>query len=120
VTLRKDGDERLYAIEESAAAPPFALMRFAGYDSPEAVKALNGAELLVSREDAAPLQPGEFYVEDLKGLAVIAGGDSTGGFTISVGGVDKQSDYTDKMNLTIGDNGTAGDKGANGTGFKNP
>jgi len=79
-TLRQDGKERQLAIEESDASGPIVLMRFAGFRSPEAARALTGAELLVSREEAAPLQPGEFYVEDLKGLAVCAaeGGDTLG------------------------------------------
>ena len=72
VILRQDGKERLLNIEESAASGSFVLMRFTGYNTPEAARALSGAELLVSREDAAPLQSGEFYVEDLKGLAVYA------------------------------------------------
>ena len=72
--LRQGGQERLLDIEESAAAGAILVMRFAGCSSPEAAKALRGAELLVGRENAAPLQPGEFYVEDLKGLTVIAGG----------------------------------------------
>ena len=76
VTLRRDGAEKMVTIEESAAMPPFVLMRFAGCNSPEAAKAMNGAELLVSREDAAPLRADEFYVEDLKGLAVFAAGDA--------------------------------------------
>ena len=71
-TLRQDGKERQLAIEENAVAGPIVLMRFAGFHSPEAAKVLNGAELLVSREEAAPLRPGEFYVEDLKGLPVFA------------------------------------------------
>ena len=78
VTIRQDGKERLLNIEESSAisgtrnAGSTLVMRFAGYDSPEAVKALHGAELLVDRKNAAPLQLDEFYVEDLKGLAVRA------------------------------------------------
>jgi len=72
VTLRRDGKEQSLAIEETAAIPPAVAIRFAGCDTPEAAKSLRGAELLVSREDAAPLQSGEFYVEDLKGLLVIA------------------------------------------------
>ena len=76
-TLRHDGKEQSLAIEEAVplgrpASPPAVAMRFAGYHTPEAAKALHGAELLVSRKDAAPLQSGEFYVEDLKGLAVSA------------------------------------------------
>jgi 16S rRNA processing protein RimM len=71
-TLRQGGKESVLAIEESAPNPPVIIIRFAGFHSPEAVKALAGAELIVSREEAAVLKTGEFYVEDLKGLAVIA------------------------------------------------
>ena len=47
------------------------MIRFAGVDSPEAAAALKGAEIIVPRENAAPLKEGEFYVEDLKGLEVV-------------------------------------------------
>jgi 16S rRNA processing protein RimM len=70
-TLRLDGNERVLAIEESAPSLPVVVMRFAGFNSPEEAKTLAGAELIVSREEAAALKPGEFYVEDLKGLAVL-------------------------------------------------
>jgi 16S rRNA processing protein RimM len=70
VTVSKDGKERVLKIEESSSAPPVALMRFSGIDSPEAAKALNGAQLLAGREQASPLDASEFYIEDLKGLAV--------------------------------------------------
>jgi len=72
VIVSKDGKEQLLQIEENAPSPPSALIRFAGIESPEAAKALNGAQLLASREQAAPLKKGEFYIEDLKGLTVIA------------------------------------------------
>jgi len=79
VTLRQNERERIMDIEESSSVPPAMIMRFAGFNSPEEAKALTGAELLVAREDAAPLRPGEFYVEDLKGLAVVsASGDRAG------------------------------------------
>jgi 16S rRNA processing protein RimM len=70
-TLRQNGKESVLAIEESAPKPPVIIIRFAGFHSPEAAKALAGAELIVSREEAAVLKTGEFYVEDLKGLAVL-------------------------------------------------
>jgi 16S rRNA processing protein RimM len=73
--LRQGGKEQTLAIEESVPVPPAAALRFAGFHSPEAAKTLGGAELLVSREDAAPLEPGEFYVEDLKGLVVLFADD---------------------------------------------
>ena len=71
-TLRKEGKERVLGIEESSAAGSALVIRFTGYDSPESVKELQGMELLVNRENAAPLKPGEFYVEDIKGLEAVA------------------------------------------------
>jgi len=75
VIVSKDGKEKLYQIEESAPSPPAVLMRFAGIDTPEEAKALNGAQLLASRGQAAPLGEGEFYVEDLKELPVLSDKD---------------------------------------------
>jgi 16S rRNA processing protein RimM len=72
-TLRHNGKEQSLTIEETAAIPPAVAIRFAGCDTPEAAKALHGAQLIVDRKNAAPLQPGELYVEDLKGLAVNEG-----------------------------------------------
>ena len=71
VIICKDGKERELHIEEIAlSAPPVVHIKFIGIDSPEAAKALSGAQLIVSRAQAAPLDEGEFYVEDLKGLPV--------------------------------------------------
>jgi len=84
VTLRKDGREWVIDIEESSAVPPALVMRFAGFNSPEEARKLTGAEVLVSREDAAPLRPGEFYVEDLKGLSVVSTSGEVLGRIVSV------------------------------------
>ena len=82
VLVSKDGEERPLKIEESAPAAQSVLMRFAGIDSPEKAKAFSGAQLLAGREQAAPLGEGEFYIEDLKGLAVTAeGGEVIGHIT---------------------------------------
>ena len=72
VILRHDEKETLVNIEETAASGLVALMRFSGIANPEAAKALAGAELLTDRKNASPLAPGEFYIEDLKGLAVVS------------------------------------------------
>jgi len=69
--LRQNEKERVLTVEESAPNGDAVIVRFAGFNSPEAVKALAGAELIVSRAEAAILKPGEYYVEDLKGLAII-------------------------------------------------
>jgi 16S rRNA processing protein RimM len=85
VTLRQSEQERVLNIEESAAILPSLAIRFAGFNTPEAVKALKGAELMVERKDAAPLQTGEFYIEDLKGLAVLAAeGSETLGYITGI------------------------------------
>jgi 16S rRNA processing protein RimM len=70
VTICKNGREQVLQIVETAPAAPSVLMRFKGIDSPEAAKTLTGAQLLAGREQAALLGEGEFYIEDLKGLAV--------------------------------------------------
>ena len=54
-------------MEDQGAA---LIIRFEGITSPEAAAALKGAEIIAGREFAAPLEKGEFYIEDLKGLLV--------------------------------------------------
>ena len=46
------------------------LFKFKGVDTPEDGKRLSGSEILVPRECAAPLQSGEWYLDDLVGLEV--------------------------------------------------
>jgi 16S rRNA processing protein RimM len=85
LTLRQDGKDKVYAVEARelrVGLSPVLLMKFAGIDTPEEAKALLGAEIIAGRAQAAPLKPGEFYVEDLKGLAVrAAGGEVLGHIT---------------------------------------
>ena len=72
VTLRQGDKEKVLNIAEIAPRENFLLMRFAGIGNPEAAAILNGAEIIVEREYAAPLNEGEYYVEDLKGLEVVS------------------------------------------------
>jgi len=82
VIVSKGGKEKLLKVEETAPALPSVLVRFAGINSPEAAKELTGAQLLAGRDKAAPLNEGEFYIEDLKGLPVTAdNGDVIGQIT---------------------------------------
>ena len=71
VSLKLDGKEKTWEIAEVLPRGNFLLMRFAGIDSPEAARLLNGAEIIAGREYAAPLKKGEYYVEDLKGIEVV-------------------------------------------------
>jgi len=70
VRLRQNGQEKKYQIEASSGAPSSFVMKFKGIESPEAAKLLTGAELIVSRSQAAPLYDDEYYVEDLRDISV--------------------------------------------------
>lgn len=75
-TLRLGHVEKEYTIEDIFTAP--LSIKFAGIDNIDAAKTLKGAEILVPREQAAPLNEGEFYIEDLRGLKVIAKDETIG------------------------------------------
>lgn len=81
LTLRQGEEERVRELEAVETAASSLLMKFRGVDSPEAAKTLTGAEILLNREDAAPLRPGEYYIEDLKGVEVYAGTETLGTIT---------------------------------------
>jgi 16S rRNA processing protein RimM len=70
VVLRLKDSEKAYHIEEIRALGGSLGIKFRGVETPEAARALSGAELLAERDHAAPLDEGEYYVEDLRGLAV--------------------------------------------------
>jgi 16S rRNA processing protein RimM len=70
VTVRFGTQEKNLVIEDTGHAPSSFVIKFKGYDSPEAAKALQGGEILVDRDAAAPLEENEYYIEDLRGLTV--------------------------------------------------
>ena len=72
IILRQGENEETREVEELIPQGRALLLRFSGVQSPEAAEALKGAEVIVDREYAAPLKEGEYYVEDLKGLEVVA------------------------------------------------
>ena len=82
--VSKDGKDKIYKIEEAVPSKLGVLMRFAGINSPEEAKTLGGAQLLIGRDEAAPLGEGAFYIEDLKGLEVITENDEIIGYIIDV------------------------------------
>jgi 16S rRNA processing protein RimM len=72
--LRGKTGERVYRIEAARkieGAPANLLVKFGGIDTPEDAAHLAGAEILLPRSQAAPLEEDEYYIEDLKGLRVI-------------------------------------------------
>ena len=58
VTIRKNGRERIYPVEEFKLLGEILLMKLRGIDNPEDAKTLAAAEILVSRDQAAPLEEG--------------------------------------------------------------
>ncbi|MFP3090633.1 ribosome maturation factor RimM [Treponema sp. TIM-1] len=82
VLLRKGLSEQTYEVEETAGSGAVLMMKFRGIDTPEAAKALTGAELVTDRVHAAPLKEGEFYIEDLRGIPVtLQTGETVGEIT---------------------------------------
>jgi 16S rRNA processing protein RimM len=71
IIVRHNNREELRELEGASPMPPGLVLKFKGIDSPESAKTLRGAELITGREQASPLKPGEYYVEDLRGLAVV-------------------------------------------------
>lgn len=49
----------------------FAIVKFKGMDNMNDVEKYKGMDLYVSREDAIPLEEGEYYIADLIGLTVL-------------------------------------------------
>ncbi|GHU36886.1 ribosome maturation factor RimM [Spirochaetia bacterium] len=71
VLLRYNNIECSYRIEQCNPLGEGVVFKFFGIDSPEAARTLTGAEVVVNRNQAAPLRKGEWYVEDLRNIKVI-------------------------------------------------
>ncbi len=72
VRLQRAGQEVLRAaVEEVSASGDTVWVKLAGVDSPEQARTLIGCELWVGRDEAAPLEPGEYYLADLIGCRVL-------------------------------------------------
>lgn len=69
-TLYLDGGAVPLTVEKSRTAKGMVLVKFKGYDSPEAVQPLRGKVLYLDREEDT-LEEGQYYIQDLLGLAVV-------------------------------------------------
>lgn len=68
-TLYLDRGATALAVEKARAAKNMVLVKFRGYDSPEAVQPLRGKVLYLDREEDS-LEEGQYYIQDLMGLVV--------------------------------------------------
>ena len=71
VILDTGREERTLTIRSVKFFKKFVILGFKGMDRIEDVEKLKGAELLINREDAIPLEEGEYFIPDLLGLKVV-------------------------------------------------
>ena len=70
VVLRTSREETVLHIEKVRFFKKLVIVKFKEYNRIEEVENLKQAELYVSRDDAAPLEEGEYYIGDLIGMKV--------------------------------------------------
>lgn len=75
VVLRTNRDEQLLHIEKVRFFKELVIVKFKEFNKIEEVEGFKQAELYVSRENAAPLEEGEYYIGDLIGMSVITDED---------------------------------------------
>jgi 16S rRNA processing protein RimM len=72
VRVRINSEERFFEVEGVDKKGESLIIKLKGVDSPEAARLLKGAEIVTDRENAAPLGPEEYYIGDLRGVAVVS------------------------------------------------
>ena len=70
VTLTDGTSSKLFPVEETREASGILYMKLAGISTPEEAAKYNRWQIVVPRRYAHQLQPGEWYIEDLKGCSV--------------------------------------------------
>ncbi|MGP1576845.1 MAG: ribosome maturation factor RimM [Treponema sp.] len=75
-----------YFIEDCIIRASDALIKLRGIDTPEAAKQFQGANILVPRDMACPLNEGEFYIKDLCNTELVYEGTPVGTITDIVEG----------------------------------
>lgn len=71
VILDTGREERTLKIRSVKFFKKFVILGFEGMDRIEDVEKLKGSELMIGREDAIPLEEGEYFIPDLIGLKVV-------------------------------------------------
>jgi 16S rRNA processing protein RimM len=71
VYLRTGAQERVLHVNNVRFFKKLVIVKFKEFDRIEDVENLRQAELYVSRENAVPLEEGEYYIGDLIGMEVI-------------------------------------------------
>ena len=71
VILDMGREQRELAIESVKFFKNMVILKFKGIDNINDIEKYKGCDLLVSRENAVPLEEGEFYLADIMGMPVI-------------------------------------------------
>lgn len=71
----KRGDIRT-GIDSVRYFKNLAIVKFTCFQNPEEIQGLSGSDIMISRDQAQPLEEGEYYIADLIGCRVIADADS--------------------------------------------
>ncbi|MDD3277870.1 MAG: ribosome maturation factor RimM [Lachnospiraceae bacterium] len=70
VYMQTKTDRVLLEVESVKFVKQFAVLKFKGYDNPDAIQKYRECELFVERKDAVPLKKDEYYVADLIDMKV--------------------------------------------------
>jgi len=71
VTLRGKRGLSDYTVEKVRYQKNLVILKLVSIDSIEAAEKLRGEELIVTRDNALPLDEDEYYVKDIEGMAVV-------------------------------------------------
>ena len=69
--IPEKGSYREFEVESAKMALPLVILKFKGIETPEEIRNYRQKDLYVSREDAAPLDEGEYYFADIIGMEVV-------------------------------------------------
>ena len=70
VYVKTKKDEKLYKVEGARYHKNMVLLKLEGIENPEQAELLKNAYLEIDREDAIPLEEGQYFIVDLIGLDV--------------------------------------------------
>ncbi len=70
LTLRKNGVERAFEVEDGHSHAGSVVVKLHGIDDRDLAHALIGSDIAVEREQLPPIRQGELYWTDLEGLEV--------------------------------------------------
>jgi len=67
---KRNGEILELLIEDARQTNELWLLKFKGFDSPEAVSALVNGDVMIPESERLPLPEGEYYIDDLEGFRV--------------------------------------------------